>query len=144
MYGFDPTPFSKAYDPTPTVGNANYLHAKQLAEQVLADGALGSGITKMKGQRVGDKYLADAKGSAQSTLNRAGGVMGALDFAGNMGRGFAAGGFGGGGAVGGDGGAAAGLTTPWDKGYDFFKGGGSNFGADLNYDFGGMASNMGY
>ena len=42
------------------------------------------------------------------------------------------------------GGAAAGLTLPGSKGYDFFKSGTPSFGGDFTYDFGGMASNMGY
>ena len=44
------------------------------------------------------------------------------------------GGFGGGG-VPGDGGAAAGMTTPWDKGYSFFESGTPSFGGDYTYDF---------
>jgi len=95
MYGFDPTTFSDSYNPTPTLGQDNRVRAKQKAGQILTDGRLGSKITLMKGQNVGDKYLRDAQGSAQSTLNRAGGVMAGLDFLGGMGSiGASPGGFG--------------------------------------------------
>ena len=95
MYGFDPTTFSDSYNPTPTLKNARHLEAKERAAQVKSDGALGSGITLMKGKSVGDKYFRDAQGSAQSTLKRAGGVMAGLDFLGGMGRiGASPGGFG--------------------------------------------------
>ena len=35
----------------------------------------------------------------------------------------------------GDGGDAAGLTTPWDKGYGAFESGTPSFGGDYTYDF---------
>ena len=119
---------SDSYNPTQTLGQANRVLAKQKAEQVLSDGNFGGNVTQMFGKNKGDNILADARGSAQSTLDRASGVMGVIDFAGGMGRiGASDGGFSkffnmGSGGGSGAGGAAAGLTTPWDtNSYDFFK-----------------------
>ena len=95
MNGFNPTNFSDSYNPTQDLVMANRVRAKQKSRQVLFDSNFGGAVTKMFGKNKGDKLVADAQGSAQSTLNRAGGVMGVLDFAGGMGRiGASPGGFG--------------------------------------------------
>jgi hypothetical protein len=84
MYQF-PSP-SDSYNPTQTLGEANRVRAKLNAEKVRNDGRFGGAVTKMFGKNRGDNILADATGSAQSTLDNASDMMGIIDFAGGMGR----------------------------------------------------------
>ena len=83
-------------------------------------------------------FIAQDTASSALEQSNAAGISGLLSAAGSIGSFGAAGGFGGAGAVGGDGGAAAGLTTPWDKSYDYFKDAPSFMGEGFSipsYDF---------
>jgi hypothetical protein len=144
MFGFNPSTFSDPFDVNAVAGANNRERAKLKSQSFLTDSQLGGAATGIFARNKAEDIMAKANASAQSSAQNAstfGNIMGAVGSIGSFG---AAGGFGGAGAVGGDGGAAAGLTTPWDKGYEFFKSGTPNFTGDLTYDFGGMASNMGY
>ena len=135
MFGFNPTNFSDPFDVNKVAGTDSRERAKLKSQAFLTDSQLGGAATGIIAQNKAEDIMAKANASAQRTANNAAGISGIFNAVGSIGSFGAGGGFGGGG-VPGDGGAAAGLTTPWDKGYDFFKGGGSNFGADLNYDIG--------
>jgi hypothetical protein len=136
MFGFNPSTFSDPFDVNAVAGANNRERAKLKSQSFLTDSALGGAATSIQAKNKAEDIMAKAQASAKSTTNNAAMIGGALDFAGSLGSFGAGGGFGGGGGVPGDGGAAAGMTTPWDKSYDFFSSGNSNFGADLNYDFG--------
>jgi hypothetical protein len=143
-FGVDYTGFLDSFDTGKVVGTGAQARAKELANSFLDAAKVGGAGVDTIGQTRAKELLRDAQQSAKSTTNTASAVSGGLDFLGSVGSFAAAGGFGGAGAVGGDGGAAAGLTMPGNKGYDFFKSGTPSFGGDFTYDFGGMASNMGY
>ena len=144
MFGFNPTNFSDPFDVNKVAGTNNRERAKLKSQTFLTDSELGGKAIGIFGQNKAEDIMAKANAAAQRTASNAAGISGLLSAAGSIGSFGAAGGFGGAGAVGGDGGAAAGLTTPWDKGYKFFESGTPSFGGDYTYDFGGMASNMGY
>ena len=143
-FGVDYTNFLDSFDVGAVAGANNRERAKLKSQTFLTDSKLGGAATSIQARNKAEDIMAKANASAQSSAQNAstfGNIMGAVGSIGSFG---AAGGFGGGGGVPGDGGAAAGMTTPWDKGYDFFKSGTPSFTGDLTYDFGGMASNMGY
>ncbi len=137
-FGVDYTGFLDSFNVDKVVGANNRERAKLKSQSFLTDSALGGKVTGIFGQNQADDVMAKAQASIQSKNQGASNIMGALDFAGNLGSFGAGGGFGGGGGVPGDGGAAAGLTTPWDKGYEFFKDSPSVMGKGFSipsYDF---------
>ena len=144
MFGFDPTNFSDPFDVNKVAETNNRERAKLLSQSFLTDSDLGGKAIGIFGKNKAEDIAAKAQASANRTASNAAGISGIFNAVGSIGSFGAAGGFGGAGAVGGDGGAAAGLTMPGSKGYDFFKSGTPSFGGDFTYDFGGMASNMGY
>jgi hypothetical protein len=143
-FGVDYTGFLDSVDTGKVVGTGAQARAQDFLNNYIETDIVGGAAVNTIGQTRAKELLRDAQQAAKSTTDTASAVSGGLDFLGNVGSFGAAGGFGGAGAVGGDGGAAAGLTMPGNKGYDFFKSGTPSFGGDFTYDFGGMASNMGY
>ena len=143
MFGFSPSTFNDPLDVNKIAGTNSREQAKLKSQAFLTDSKLGGAATGIFAQNKAEDIMAKAGASAQRTASNAAGISNLFKAAGSIGSFGAAGGFGGG-AVGGDGGAAAGLTLPGSKGYDFFKSGTPSFGGDFTYDFGGMASNMGY
>jgi hypothetical protein len=143
MYGFNPTSFSDPFDVNKVAETNNRERAKLLSQSFLTDSDLGGKAIGIFGKNKAEDIAAKAQASANRTASNAAGISGIFNAVGSIGSFGAAGGFGGG-AVGGDGGAAAGLTMPGSEGYKFFKSGSPSFGGDFTYDFGGMASNMGY
>ena len=139
MIGFNPSTFSDPFDVNKPLGTDNRERAKLKSQTFLTDSALGGKATGIIAQNKAEDIMAKAGAAAQRTASNAAGISGIFNAVGSIGSFGAGGGFGGGG-VPGDGGAAAGLTTPWDQGYDFFKPGTSAFGTDFTYDFGGMMS----
>ena len=135
--------FNDSFDTGKVVGTGAQAKARERANSFLDTARVGgSGVDIFKQMRE-KEIMDDANRAAQSTANNASLISGGLDLIGSVGSFGAAGGFGGAGAVGGDGGAAAGLTMPGSKGYDFFKNS-SPLAGDFTYDFGGIASSMGY
>ena len=138
MFGFNPTNFSDAYNPTETLVGGNRERAKLLSQSFLTDSELGGKAIGIYGKNNAENIMAKADAAAERTASNAAGISGLLSAAGSIGSFGAAGGFDGAGAVGGDGGAAAGLTTPWDKSYDYFKDAPSFMGEGFSipsYDF---------
>jgi hypothetical protein len=137
MFGFNPSTFSDPFDVNEPLGTDDRVRAKQKAETRILDSKLGGAATGMIAQNKADDIMAKANASAQRSQQNAstfGNIMGAVGSIGSFG---AAGGFGGGGGVPGDGGAAAGLTMPGSKGYDFFADPSNqpNFMGDYTFDF---------
>ena len=143
-FGVDYTGFLDSFDTGKVVGTGAQARAQDFLNKYMETDIVGGAAVNTIGQTKSKEVLRDAQKSAQSTANNASLISGGLDLLGSVGSFGAAGGFGGAGAVGGDGGAAAGLTMPGSKGYDFFKSGTPSFAGDFTYDFGGMASKMGY
>ena len=144
-FGVDYTGFLDSFDTGKVVGTGAQAKAKERANSFLDAAKVGGAGVDTIGTMRYKEILGDAQQSAQSTANRAGAISGGLDLLGSVGSFGAAGGFGGAGAVAGDGGAAAGLTTPWDKSYDYFKDAPSLMGEGFSiptYDYGGMISAM--
>ena len=140
---FSPDP-NDSFKTGEVLGAGAQARAQDFLNKYMETDIVGGAAVNTIGQTKSQELLRDAQQAAKSTTDTASAVSGGLDFLGSVGSFGAAGGFGGAGAVGGDGGAAAGLTMPGSKGYDFFKSGTPSFGGDFTYDFGGMASNMGY
>ena len=138
MFGFNPTNFSDPFDVNKVAGTNNREQAKLKSQAFLTDSELGGKAIGIFGQNKAEDIMAKAGAAAQRTANNAAGISGLLSAAGSIGSFGAAGGFGGAEAVGGDGGAAAGLTTPWDKSYEYFKDAPSFVGEGFSipsYDF---------
>ena len=138
MFGFNPTNFSDPFDVNKVAQTNNRERAKLKSQTFLTDSELGGRALGTYAQNKADNIMAKAGAAAQRTASNAAGISGLLSAAGSIGSFGAAGGFGGGGGVPGDGGAAAGLTTPWDKGYDYFKDAPSFMGEGFSmpsYDF---------
>jgi hypothetical protein len=137
MFGFNPSTFSDPFDVNAVAGANNRERAKLKSQSFLTDSALGGAATNIQAKNKAEDIMAKAQASARSTSNNAAMIGGALDFAGSLGSFGAGGGFGGGGGVPGDGGAAAGLTMPGSKGYDFFADPSNqpNFMGDYTFDF---------
>ena len=134
MFGYTPYDFSDKFDVGKVTGAGRQAEAKLKADTFLKNSAVGgAGLTAFAKNKAGN-IMRKANASAQSTANNAAGISGLFNAAGSIGMFGAGGGFGGGG-VPGDGGAAAGMTTPWDKGYSFFESGTPSFGGDYTYDF---------
>ena len=135
-FGVDYTGFLDSFNVDKVVGTNNRERAKLKSQSFLTDSELGGKVTGIFGQNKADDVMAKAQASIQSKNQGASNIMGALDFAGSLGSFAAGGGFGGGG-VPGDGGAAAGLTMPGSKGYDFFADPSNqpNFMGDYTFDF---------
>ena len=142
-FGVDYTGFLDSFDVNKVAGTDSRERAKLKSQAFMTDSKLGGAATGIIAQNKAEDIMAKANASAQRTASNAAGISGIFNAVGSIGSFGAGGGFGGGG-VPGDGGAAAGLTMPGSKGYSFFKSGTPNFGGDLTYDFGGIASNMGY
>lgn len=140
---FSPDP-NDSFKTGEVLGAGAQARAQDFLNNYIETDIVGGAAVNTIGQTRAKEVLRDAQKSAQSTANNASSISGGLDLLGSVGSFGAAGGFGGAGAVGGDGGAAAGLTMPGSKGYDFFKSGTPSFAGDFTYDFGGMASKMGY
>jgi len=140
---FSPDP-NDSFDPAKVLVPGAQARAQDFLNNYIETDIVGGAAVNTIGQTRAKEVLRDAQKPAQSTANNASSISGGLDLLGSVGSFGAAGGFGGAGAVGGDGGAAAGLTMPGSKGYDFFKSGTPSFAGDFTYDFGGMASKMGY
>ena len=138
MYGFNPTSFSDPFDVNKVAETNNRERAKLLSQSFLTDSDLGGKAIGIFGKNKAEDIAAKANASAARTASNAAGISGIFNAVGSIGSFGAAGGFDGAGAVGGDGGAAAGLTTPWDKSYDYFKDAPSFMGEGFSlpsYDF---------
>ena len=135
-FGVDYTGFLDSFNVGEVAGANNRERAKLKSQSFLTDSKLGGAATGIMARNKAEDIMAKANASAQSSAQNAstfGNIMGAVGSIGSFG---AAGGFGGGG-VPGDGGAAAGLTMPGSKGYDFFADPSNqpNFMGDYTFDF---------
>ena len=119
MFGYTPYDFSDKFDVGKVTGAGRQAEAKLKAQTFLTDSAVGgAGLTAFAKNKAGN-IMRKANASAQSTANNAAGISGLFNAAGRtklLG-------------------AAAGMTTPWDKGYSFFESGTPSFGGDYTYDF---------
>ena len=144
MYGFNPTSFSDAYNPTETLVRGNHEQAKLKSQAFKSASELGGKAMGIFGKNKAEDIEAKAQASTARTASNAAGVSGLIDFAGGMGRiGASEGGFGEffnmGGS--GDGGGTTGLALPGSQEYDFFKMKdvpsfiGDDLASSINYDF---------
>ena len=93
MFGFNPTNFSDPFDVNKVAGANSREQAKLKSQAFLTDSQLGGAATGIFAQNKAEDIMAKAGARAQSTMNNAALIGGALDFAGNLGSFGAAGGF---------------------------------------------------
>ena len=94
MYGFNPTNFSDAYNPTETLVGGNRERAKLLSQSFLTDSELGGAAIGIYGKNEAEDIMAKANAAAQATTQNAAGISGIFDAVGNIGSFAAGGGFG--------------------------------------------------
>ena len=94
MFGFNPSNFSDPFDVNKVAGTNSRERAKLKSQTFLTDSKLGGAATGIFAKNKAENIMAKANAGAQSTMNNAALIGGALDFAGSLGSFGAAGGFG--------------------------------------------------
>ena len=94
MFGFNPTNFSDPFDVNKVAGTHNRERAKLKSQAFLTDSEMGGNALATYAKNKAGNIMAKANKGAQSTMNNAAMIGGALDFAGSLGSFGAAGGFG--------------------------------------------------
>ena len=96
MYGFNPTSFSGAYNPTETLVRGNHEQAKLKSQAFKSASELGGKAMGIFGKNKAEDIAAKAQASANRTASNAAGISGIFNAVGSIGSFGAAGGFGGG------------------------------------------------